>query len=416
MVKTYFSTDLDLKRDLKLWMNNEEKRLVTFLHPWLDKFDFPTIKGISVYSIVCNGFYFTGINDRIRCNFCNVILFNFNPYDDIAIEHQIYSPNCPLIQNPFHCGNQPMFSGQTLLRDLKRAQSIEYRTACQHRSQDYINLIKSFESLRPFYSTNIQQQMTGNNYLVMKKQSQSLSEMTKFAKRIACSDVQLKFLSCENDDLLVKHYQTDSSTSAKIEENSIIVCPGKDFKRRMKNEQSRLASFRMPWTTDDFSFPIFEEIHVYSLATHGFYYVGYRTMDQIRCNFCGLNLSEFEHFDDIAYLHLQNSPHCPMVKDNKCENKVVFSKNVRFGDLQRAKNELFRATRKKMTEKQIQMYNIKYPLGRFTRRTNKNKRIKNALNEMNIAQEEIFQHDGLGKKNFGIFKTDDVSDPFYPNE
>lgn len=126
-------------------MNNEELRLVTFRSAFSDDFVYPTIRGISVYSMATHGFYYTGRQDRIRCNFCEVELYNFQPYDDVATEHIKYSPNCPLIKHTKFCGNITVFSAETLVRDLERGQSGVYQIARANKARS----VKAWQGRNP---------------------------------------------------------------------------------------------------------------------------------------------------------------------------------------------------------------------------------------------------------------------------
>ncbi len=112
-------------------MNDEEQRVATFRCPMTNYSIFPRIEGVSIYTLAAHGFYFVGPEDRVRCNFCSVELYQFQPYDDIAYDHKRFSPHCPLINNHQNTRNILKFSADTLERDLNRTQSGLYRVARQ---------------------------------------------------------------------------------------------------------------------------------------------------------------------------------------------------------------------------------------------------------------------------------------------
>ena len=87
----------------KLKMSFEKFRLESFIN-WPVPF-------ISPKTLANNGFYYLGIGDRIRCNFCDIQIHEFKAEDIPSVEHQKFSPNCPFLSNSCNtakCGNIPL--------------------------------------------------------------------------------------------------------------------------------------------------------------------------------------------------------------------------------------------------------------------------------------------------------------------
>ena len=70
-----------------LRMNYESERLKTF-NNWPLVF-------ISVWDLAKNGLYYTGIGDRVKCNYCHIILCEWEPNDNVEADHKKHSPRCP---------------------------------------------------------------------------------------------------------------------------------------------------------------------------------------------------------------------------------------------------------------------------------------------------------------------------------
>jgi hypothetical protein len=80
-------------------MNFEKNRIESFKNfpnNWMD------VKELANF-----GFYFTGVNDCVKCNFCGIGLHKWEAIDDVFYEHKRWSPNCPLI-NGMHTGNRAL--------------------------------------------------------------------------------------------------------------------------------------------------------------------------------------------------------------------------------------------------------------------------------------------------------------------
>eukprot|EP00095_Tigriopus_kingsejongensis_P005266 maker-scaffold464_size163657-snap-gene-0.31 protein:Tk05266 transcript:maker-scaffold464_size163657-snap-gene-0.31-mRNA-1 annotation:"apoptosis 2 inhibitor" len=80
-------------------LKEERKRLMTFVH-WPAPFIRPA-------DLARAGFYFTGVQDCVRCIFCGEYVGQWNPRDDPDREHRTLFPHCPFVQGR-EVGNIPL--------------------------------------------------------------------------------------------------------------------------------------------------------------------------------------------------------------------------------------------------------------------------------------------------------------------
>nr|XP_022292969.1 putative inhibitor of apoptosis [Crassostrea virginica]XP_022292970.1 putative inhibitor of apoptosis [Crassostrea virginica] len=76
--------------------HDSELRLQTFYDRW------PAVKSyLSKEEFVRQGFYCVGQGDRVRCTYCRGYLSDWEPNDDILLEHKKHFPKCPFIVSPY---------------------------------------------------------------------------------------------------------------------------------------------------------------------------------------------------------------------------------------------------------------------------------------------------------------------------
>ena len=74
---------------LKVKYNFEKFRLESFAGwplPYIDPRD-----------LAANGFYSLRNGDLVKCNFCDVVIHEWEAGDDAMFEHQRYQPHCPMV-------------------------------------------------------------------------------------------------------------------------------------------------------------------------------------------------------------------------------------------------------------------------------------------------------------------------------
>ncbi|CRK95836.1 CLUMA_CG009285, isoform A [Clunio marinus] len=89
----------------------------------------------------------------------------------------------------------------------------------------------------------------------------------------------------------------------------------------LNREEDRRKTFEQNgWFNHEFN------VEYKDLALLGFFYEKYP--DSVRCNFCLLQLSDFEPGDDILQAHLTFSPNCPLLKRCKTDNEPMNSEKL----------------------------------------------------------------------------------------
>lgn len=72
---------------------NYNKRIMTFDQRW------PPGVPVSPRDLAKDGFYYTGIDDKVQCTHCGGILSGWCEGDIVALEHRQHFPNCPWVKH-----------------------------------------------------------------------------------------------------------------------------------------------------------------------------------------------------------------------------------------------------------------------------------------------------------------------------
>lgn len=73
--------------------NDYNKRLRTFDHRW------PPGVPVLPQDLAQDGFYYTGLEDKVQCTHCGGILSGWCEGDVVALEHRQHFPNCPWVKH-----------------------------------------------------------------------------------------------------------------------------------------------------------------------------------------------------------------------------------------------------------------------------------------------------------------------------
>lgn len=76
--------------------HDSELRLQAFYDHWPASKDY-----LSKEEFVRQGFYCVGQGDRVRCTYCRGNLSDWEPSDDILLEHKKHFSKCPFIASPY---------------------------------------------------------------------------------------------------------------------------------------------------------------------------------------------------------------------------------------------------------------------------------------------------------------------------
>ena len=72
----------------------------------LMSFDNTFPHGFMICELSKYGFFYTGFSDHVKCAFCTVIIFNWEPADKPLTEHRKHAPSCPFLRGE-PVGNVP---------------------------------------------------------------------------------------------------------------------------------------------------------------------------------------------------------------------------------------------------------------------------------------------------------------------
>lgn len=189
-----------------------------------------------------------------------------------------------------------------------------------------------------------------------------------------------------------------SSTSSTSATESFV---REDLKNWFYDEENRLLTYKSSWLSY-LKFPYTMGISVYTMAAHGFYYVG--RQDRIQCAFCGIELFNLCPFDDIASLHIQRSPACPLITSPfDCGNVVGFSRDSLVSDLKRAQCMEYHIARRRkaqdsfalIEQRQIHFASSYEKSAECYRREYVMRRRNEAYSEMKRAEKDILKNDRM---------------------
>lgn len=72
-------------------LNLEVDRLKTFNRKWRNKY-------VDKNMLARTGFYYLGVRDRVKCQFCHLGIECWMKGDNVIVEHLKWSPMCPLLR------------------------------------------------------------------------------------------------------------------------------------------------------------------------------------------------------------------------------------------------------------------------------------------------------------------------------
>lgn len=104
---------MSLPNFIKSMMVNESERIRTFSKNWPYSKDYISIKNMAM----C-GLYFTGVEDKVMCAFCPVIIYEWSTEDVPIVEHYKHYKHCRLLRDPKRALNVSDISSERELMDL----------------------------------------------------------------------------------------------------------------------------------------------------------------------------------------------------------------------------------------------------------------------------------------------------------
>lgn len=86
------------KEDFKLKLRQAKMRYEKYR---IESFKSWPIPFIDVRELARNGLFFTGHQDVVECNFCQIRIHSWEADDNVAKEHEKWAPYCPFIRGLF---------------------------------------------------------------------------------------------------------------------------------------------------------------------------------------------------------------------------------------------------------------------------------------------------------------------------
>ncbi|XP_059082806.1 baculoviral IAP repeat-containing protein 7-A-like [Tigriopus californicus] len=246
-------------------LKEEAKRLRTFIN-W------PNTR-IHPKDLAKAGFYYTGVQDCVRCIFCGEYVGHWDPNDDPAREHRAIFPQCPFVQGR-DVGNIPLPSSET-------------QSSGDEMADD------------PFPTTSSERPPLPNG--------------STLAYDLAPSSSRLSALAAGEDDAGIRPrppvkvpppiFWSSAFPSKPMDTNGIIHHSG-PTNSKFSTLEARLRTFR--------EWPPALRQKPKDMAEAGFFYIG--LSDQVKCFYCDGGLRNWQAEDDPWTEHCRWFSKCGFVR------------------------------------------------------------------------------------------------------
>ncbi|XP_076969252.1 baculoviral IAP repeat-containing protein 2 isoform X2 [Tamandua tetradactyla] len=279
---------------------------------------FPTGVPISERSLARAGFYYTGVNDKVKCFCCGLMLDNWKQGDSAIEKHKQLYPSCSFIQN--------LVSVTSLESNFKNTSPV--RNSFAHSLSPTLEHSGSFSGSYSNHSPNPVNSRAVEDFSPLRTNPYSYAMSTEEARfltfhtwpltflspselaragfyyigpgdRVACFACGGKLSNWEpKDDAMSEHRR--HFPNCPFLENSLETLRFSISNLSMQTYATRLRTF-MYWPS---SVPVQPE----HLASAGFYYVGRN--DDVKCFCCDGGLRCWESGDDPWVEHAKWFPRC----------------------------------------------------------------------------------------------------------
>ena len=88
--KNNISSILKAENEVRKFKMNYETHRIESFYNWPCPY-------ISYSKLAKNGFFYSGFGDRVKCNFCDIVLLKWKPQDEPEKEHEKWSPHCRFV-------------------------------------------------------------------------------------------------------------------------------------------------------------------------------------------------------------------------------------------------------------------------------------------------------------------------------
>ncbi|XP_013366474.1 PREDICTED: baculoviral IAP repeat-containing protein 2 [Chinchilla lanigera] len=300
----------DNKQEMKYDFSCELYRMSTYSA-------FPSGVPVSERSLARAGFYYTGVNDKVKCFCCGLMLDNWKQGDSPVEKHKQLYPSCSFVQNLISARLQSTAKSNSAVR----SSSTHSLSPTLERSGSFSGFGSSL-SLDPLSSRAVQDfspvRTNPYSYAMSTEEARFLTykmwPLTFLSPldlaragfyyvgpgdRVACFACGGKLSNWEpKDDALSEHRR--HFPSCPFLENSLEMLRFTISNLSMQTHAARMRTF-MYWPS---TVPVQPE----QLASAGFYYVGRN--DDVKCFCCDGGLRCWESGDDPWVEHAKWFPRC----------------------------------------------------------------------------------------------------------
>ncbi|XP_024899542.1 baculoviral IAP repeat-containing protein 2 isoform X2 [Pteropus alecto] len=279
---------------------------------------FPAGVPVSERSLARAGFYYTGVNDKVKCFCCGLMLDNWKQGDNPIEKHKKLYPSCSFIQNLVSLTNlestfkniSPMRNSLThsLSPTLEHGGSSSGSHSSLSPNPLNSRAVEDFSPLRtnPYSYAMSTEEARFLTYHMWPLTFLSPSELARAGfyyigpgDRVACFACGGTLSNWEpKDDAMSEHRR--HFPNCPFLENSLETLRFSTSNLSMQTHAARLRTF-MRWPS---SVPVQPEL----LASAGFYYVGHN--DDVKCFCCDGGLRCWESGDDPWVEHAKWFPRC----------------------------------------------------------------------------------------------------------
>ncbi|XP_019568240.2 baculoviral IAP repeat-containing protein 2 isoform X2 [Rhinolophus sinicus] len=279
---------------------------------------FPAGVPVSERSLARAGFYYTGVNDKVKCFCCGLMLDNWKEGDNPVEKHKKLYPSCSFIQNLVSVTNlESTFKNTSQMRNSFTHSLSPTLDHSDSFSGSYSNLSpnplnsRAVEDLSPLRTNPYSYAMSTEEarFLTYHEWPLSFLSPSELARagfyyigpgdRVACFACGGTLSNWEpKDDAMSEHRR--HFPNCPFLENSLEMLRFTISNLSMQTHAARLRTF-MYWPS---SVPVQPE----QLASAGFYYVGRN--DDVKCFCCDGGLRCWESGDDPWVEHAKWFPRC----------------------------------------------------------------------------------------------------------
>ncbi|XP_062052918.1 baculoviral IAP repeat-containing protein 2 [Lepus europaeus] len=306
---------------LSTWTNdNKQKMKYDFsceLYRMSTYSAFPNGVPVSERSLARAGFYYTGVNDKVKCFCCGLMLDNWKQGDNPIEKHKQLYPSCSFIQNLVSASLDSTIKNTSPVRSSfahSLSPTVEpggsFSGSYSSLSANPLNsrTVEDFSPLRtnPYSYSMSSEEARFLTYHMWPLSFLSPSELARAGfyyigpgDRVACFACGGKLSNWEpKDDAMSEHRR--HFPKCPFLENSLETLRFSISNLSMQTHASRMRTF-MYWPS---SVPVGPE----QLASAGFYYVGRN--DDVKCFCCDGGLRCWESGDDPWVEHAKWFPRC----------------------------------------------------------------------------------------------------------